>query len=305
MSVVLPLRRRLPVWIIVVVAALLAGCSAVRTVYNQGQTFAYWWLDGYLDFDTEQGNRAREALSDWFRWHRATQLPDYAGLLARLQQQILHDITPADVCRWNDELKRRLEVAYAQAVPPLAGLLRTLTPEQVRHVEKRYQKADAEFRSDYLQATRAEQLDVANKRTVSRAEMLYGRLDDTQRKLISNGIAASPFDAKRWLVERQARQREIVDTLRALQASRADAARTEAGLRVFGAHAALSPRPAYREYQQHLIDYNCALVARLHNHTTPEQRRQAAERLKGWEDDMRALAAQPHPEPERERLDRP
>jgi hypothetical protein len=307
-SVPLPLRRlqrRLSLGIIAVAIVLLAGCSALRVVYNQGQTFAYWWLDGYFDFDTEQGNRAREALSDWFRWHRATQLPDYAGLLARAQQQILHDITPAEVCRWSDDLRRRLEMAYAHGVPALAGLLRTLTPDQVRHVEKRYRKADDDFRNDYLQATRTEQLEAANRRTVSRAEMLYGRLDDAQRKLIADGIAASPFDARRWLAERQARQREIVDTLRALQASQADAARAEAALRVFAAHAVLSPRPAYREYQQRLYDYNCALVARLHNSTTPEQRRHAAARLKGWEEDMRALAAQRHVEPERERIDRP
>jgi hypothetical protein len=304
MSVVLPVGR-LRVWIIAAALVLLAGCSAVRLVYNQGQTFAYWWLDGYFDFDLEQGNRAREALSDWFRWHRATQLPDYAGLLAQAQRQILQDITPAEVCRWNDDLRRRLEGAYAQGVPALADLVRTLTPEQLRQVEKRYQKADVDFRNDYLQATRVEQLDAANKRTVSRAEMVYGRLDEAQRKLIADGIAASPFDAKRWLVERQARQREIVDTLRSLQAARADNARIEAALRVFVAHAVLSPRPAYRDYQQRLLDYNCALVSRLHNSTTPEQRRYGAERLKGWEDDLRALAAQRHPEPERERLDRP
>jgi hypothetical protein len=306
MSIVLPPSRRLRLWIIAAALALLVGCSAVRLVYNQGQTFAYWWLDGYFDFDTEQGNRARDALSDWFRWHRATQLPDYAGLLVQAQRQILQDITPAEVCRWSDELRRRIEVAYAHGVPPLADLLRTLRPEQVRQVEKRYRKADDDFRNDYLQATRAEQLEAANKRTVSRAEMLYGRLDDAQRKLISDGIAASPFDAKRWLVERQARQREIVDTLRSLQAARADAARAEASLRVFAAHAVLSPRPAYREYQQRLYDYNCALVAKLHNSTTPEQRRHGAERLKGWEEDLRALAAQRHLEPDRgERLDRP
>jgi hypothetical protein len=298
-------RRRVQVWIIAAALVLLAGCSAVRLVYNQGQTFAYWWLDGYFDFDLEQGSRAREALSDWFRWHRATQLPDYAALLAQAQRQIPQDITPAEVCRWYDEMRRRLETAYAQGVPALADLLRTLRPEQVRNVEKRYQKADADFRSDYLQATRIEQLQAANKRTVSRAEMVYGRLDDAQRKLIADGIAASPFDARRWLAERQARQREIVDTLRALQGMRADPARTEAALRVFAAHAVQSPRPAYREYQQKLIEYNCALVARLHNTTTAEQRRHGIERLKGWEDDMRALAAQRHPEPERERLDRP
>jgi hypothetical protein len=305
MSVVLPVRRRLGIWIIAT-AVLLTGCSAVRLVYNQGQTLAYWWLDGYFDFDTEQGNRAREALSDWFRWHRATQLPDYAGLLAQAQQQILKDITPAETCRWVDDIRKRIEIAYMQGVPALAGLVRTLKPEQVRQIEKRYQKGDDDFRSDFLQATRAEQLEAANKRTVSRAETIYGRLDDAQRRMIAESMAASPFDAKRWLVERQVRQREIVETLRALQSSRADAARTEAALRVFAAHAVLSPRPAYREYQQRLYDYNCALVARLHNSTTPEQRRHALERLKGWEDDLRALTAQRHLDPvERERIDRP
>jgi hypothetical protein len=279
----------------------------VRLVYNQGQTFAYWWLDGYFDFNAEQGNRAREALSDWFRWHRATQLPDYAAQLAQAQQQILHDLTPGDVCRLADEIRRRVEAAYMQGVPALASIVRTLTPEQLRQVEKRYQEADVEFRSDFLQATRTEQLAAANKRTLSRAEMVYGRLDEAQRKLIADGIAASPFDARRWLVERQARQREIVDTLRSLQSARADTARIEAALRVFAAHAVLSPRPAYREYQQRLYDYNCALVAQLHNGTTPEQRRHGLERLKGWEDDLRALAAQRHPDPpsERERVDRP
>ena len=300
------MRLRLRIWIIASTVLLLTGCSAVRLVYNQGQTFAYWWLDGYFDFDTEQGNRAREALSDWFRWHRATQLPDYAGLLQQAQQQILQDVTPAQTCRWVDDIRKRVETAYMQGVPALAGIVRTLKPEQLRHVEKRYQKGDDDFRSDFLQATRTEQLEAANKRTVSRAEMIYGRLDDAQRKLVSDGVAASPFDARRWLVERQARQREIVETLRSLQSTRADTARTEAALRVFAAHAVLSPRPAYREYQQRLYDYNCALAAKLHNSTTPEQRRHGLERLKGWEDDMRALAAQRHPDvSERERLDRP
>jgi len=47
-------------------------------------------------------------------------------------------------------------------------------------------------------------------------------------------------------------------------------------------------------------------VAKLHNSTTPEQRRHGLERLRGWEDDLRALAAQRHQDPvDRERIDRP
>jgi Family of unknown function (DUF6279) len=305
MSLISLVRCRLSIWIIAAALSLLAGCSAVRLVYNQGPTFAFWWLDGYFDFDTEQSALAREGLADWFTWHRATQLTDYAALLAKAQQQILHDITPAEVCQWSDELRRRIELGYEQGVPVMAKLLVSLKPEQVRHVERRYQKADADFRDDFLQATRTEQLEVSNKRALSRAELVYGNLDDAQRNLLAQGIAASPFDPQGWLAERQARQREIIDSLRSLQAQRTEFTRAQAALRVFAVHAAVSPRPGYRGYQQRLIAYNCELVARLHNSAVPQQRRHGAERLKSWEDDLRALAAQRPIDLERDRSDRP
>jgi hypothetical protein len=195
------------------------------------------------------------------------------------------------VCQWADELRKRIEVGYDHGVPAIAEMVRTLKPQQLRRVERRYRQADEEFRDEFLQADRAERLEESNKRAISRAELIYGELNDMQRGLLTQGIAVSPFDPERWLVERQLRQREIVETLRSLQSQQADTLRTEAALRVFAAHAAQSPRPAYREYQQRLFDHNCRLIARLHNSTTPEQRRRGAERLKGWEEDLRALAS--------------
>lgn len=262
----------------------------MRLAYAQAPHLVYWWLNGYVDFDAVQGDRVRDALADWFAWHRATQLPDYADLLVTAQRQVLHDVTPGEVCQWADELSRRIEAGYEQAVPALADVVRTLKPQQLQRVERRYRQADEEFRKEYLQATRAEQLEESNKRATSRAEMIYGDLNDGQRVLLVQGIEQSPFDAERWLGERQLRQREIVETLRALQSQRADAARTEAALRLFAAHAARSPRQDYRDYQKRLFDYNCQLIARLHNSTTAEQRRRGADKLKGWEEDLRALA---------------
>jgi hypothetical protein len=283
-------KCRLRCWIISASILLLAGCSAVRLAYNQAPHLMYWWLNGYVDFDVEQGDRARDALADWFVWHRATQLPDYAGLLVTAQRQILNDVTPGEVCQWADELRNRIETGYEHGVPAMAEMVRSLKPQQLQRVERRYRKADDDFRDEYLQATRAEQHEESNKRAMSKAELIYGDLDEGQRTLLVQGIADSPFDPELWLAERQLRQREVVDTLHSLQAQRADAARTEAALRVFAAHAAQSPRPAYREYQRRLFDHNCRLIARLHNSTTPEQRRRGADRLKGWEEDLRALA---------------
>ena len=41
-----------------------------------------------------------------------------------------------------------------------------------------------------------------------------------------------------------------------------------------------------------LVDYNCGYAAALHNLTTAEQRQKAAKKLKGYEDELRALAGE-------------
>ena len=294
MSSVMSAASRCKAWIIAACVVLLAGCSALRLAYNQAPELAYWWLDGYLDIQERQAPMVRAALDEWFAWHRATQLPDYAAQLAQARAQVQADVTPDQVCRWWDTLRQRTATAFDHGVPALAEVVMTLDPKQVQHIERRYQKADEDFKADFLQATRDERLQSSVKRTVSRAETLYGRLDDGQREFVARTLAASPFDAQAWLAERQARQREIVQTLRMLIAERADAARVQAALRVFAAHAAQSPRAGYRDHYQRLSDYNCQFVAQLHNTTSAEQRRRAAERLKGWEDDLRALAAPRH-----------
>ena len=273
---------------------LLDGCSAVRVGYNQAPTLAWWWLDGYMDFDATQAPKVKDTLAQWFAWHRSTQLPDYADLLAAAQQQVMQPATPAQVCRWNDDLRVRLTVAFAQGVPLAADLLPLLKPAQLAQLERRYRKSNLEFEEDFLQQP-DERQKAAIKRTVDRAEMLYGRLDDNQRRLIAAGVAASPFDPAAWYAERQALQSQTLQTLARLTAggpARADRESNLAGLKALADRVLRAPPGPYRDYQQRLTDYNCEFIARLHNSTTPKQRLAARDRLHGWEEDLRVLAAQ-------------
>ncbi len=277
---------------------LLGGCSAVRIGYNQAPTLAWWWLDGYMDFDAEQAPKVKEALNQWFAWHRTTQLPDYANLLAAAQVQVLQPVTPQQVCRWADDLRQRLSVAFAQGVPVAAEQLPTLRPEQLAHLERRYRKSNRDFEDDFLQQEADERLKAAVKRTVDRAEMLYGRLDERQRQLVAAGVAASPFDPAAWLAERQAVQNDTLQTLARLTAggpARADRESNLAGLQALAARVQRAPPGPYRSYQQRLTEYNCVFIAQLHNSTSPAQRQTARSKLKGWEEDLRALAAQKSP----------
>ncbi|EHR73068.1 hypothetical protein BurJ1DRAFT_4269 [Burkholderiales bacterium JOSHI_001] len=291
------MRFRLGGWIIAVACLLLmpwlSGCSTVRLAYNQADDLAYWWADSYVDFDGAQTPRARHAITEWFAWHRSTQLPDYAALLADWGRQAAGDITAAQLCAANDELRARLQRGAERALPGLAQLATTLAPEQLNHLERRLAKNNDDFRRNYLQSDREDRRAATLKRTVERAETFYGTLDARQLALLGTGLAQSPFDAQAWFSERQTLQQQALAQLRQARAEQADSARFEALLRQWLAHSLKSPRPAYAAYQQRLTEFNCNLSAQLHNSTSAAQRQKLRGKFKGWEDDLRALAAPP------------
>ncbi len=269
----------------------LTGCSALRLGYANGPTLAWIWIDAYFDFSREQSPDVKRRLDTWFAWHRSTQLNDYAALLASAQAEVAEPTTAAATCRWADRIREQLEPALQRAVADFAELVPGLGDAQFRHLERRYAKIIDEMRGDYLQTDRAERERESVKRAVDRAEQLYGSLDEPQLRVIRNGVAVSPFNPELWLLERQRRQRDVLQTLRKLQAERADTAQRVTALRGVVERTEHSPNTEYRAYQVKLTDYNCGLAAQIHNATTAAQRLKAREKLKGWEDDARSLVS--------------
>jgi Family of unknown function (DUF6279) len=270
---------------------LLSGCTALRLGYNNGPQLAWWWLDGYVDFDRGQAPLARDAIDRWFEWHRPSQLPEYAAILASLQQAVMAPTTPAEVCRWQAAVRDKLEPAIDRALVHAAEVLPTLGEPQWQHIEQRYAKGMDEMRDEFLQPDPALRLKQSLKRTRERAEQFYGKLDEAQLQVIAAGVAASPFDARVWLNERQRRHRDTMQTLRRLVAEKADRDQRLAALRTLSERMERSSNPDYRAYQKKLADFNCNLAAQIHNAAAPAQRQRARDKLKGWEDDLRALVA--------------
>jgi hypothetical protein len=287
----LPVSMRWRRWIIVMLLPWIAGCSGLRLSYNQGPTLAYWWLDGYADFSPEQAPRVKNALTDWFTWHRATQLADYAQALAAVRAQAVNPVTAAQVCHEIEAWQQRFQRAFDQAVPALTTQLRTMTVAQFEHLEKRQAAKHAERVADYLQASPDERQKAAFQRALDRAETLYGTLDEAQRKALAEAQSASPFNAELWLAELQLRNAEVVRSLRQWHTERAHAATVQAGLRRLAAETSHSPRAAYRAQARRVSQANCALMAQVHNGTTAAQRQHAIDKLQDWEDDLRALTA--------------
>jgi hypothetical protein len=276
--------------LVVVLPALLAGCGTVRLAYNNGPLVAWWWIDGYFDFDRTQSPAVRGAIDRWFDWHRSTQLPAYAALLAAMQDEVGAPTSAEAVCRWQARWRQVLDPALQRGIELAVDVVPALDEPNLRHMAQQHAKKMDEMRRDFLQPDLDERRRESVKRALERAERLYGRLGEAQRRVIADGVAASPFDPARWAEERERRQRETLQVLRRLVAERADRDARVAALRALAERTERSPVSAYRDYQQRLGQYNCALTAQLHNATTPAQRERARATLRGWEDDLRALS---------------
>lgn len=273
------------------VATVLAGCSMLKFGYGQASGFAFRWIDRYVELGDAQSLRVRTALDEWFAWHRRTQLPDYAELLVRAQGELLADATPERMCAWSREIRNRIDTAVERAMPVIAEVALTLAPAQIAAIEKRNAATNDEFRDDFLQRDPAKRRRAAVQREIERAESFYGTLDPAQREFVTRSVTSSPYDAEIAYAERQQRQMDLLQLLRRLTAAGAGQAQAEAEIRAWLQSYQRSPRQAYRSHAERVVAHNCAYASALHNTATAEQRRTAVKKLKGYETDFRALAA--------------
>lgn len=271
----------------------LAACSAVKLGYNSLDSVAYWWLDSYVDFNEQQAPRVREDLERLHRWHRTEELPRLAEMLRSMEQLAPSDITPAQACTFVDEFRKRLRALANQAEPAVVTLATGLQPDQLRHIEHKYEKNNEKYSDDWLKLTPKEQREKRYEQFLERSEMIYGRLDDAQRDALRRDLEQSIVDPRRILADRQRRQQDAVQTLRRLIDQKPDFDTARRQLRAFLDRFESSPDKAYRDYQEALIAEGCRSFAVLHNSTTAAQRETAVRRLRAYQRDLRELAASP------------
>jgi len=275
--------------VVALVAAVLSGCSLLQLGYGQLDAILFRWLDRYVEFDDAQSLRARTALDDALAWHRRTQLPGYAELLARAEAEVGGDTTPERMCKWSDEIRSRLDPILQQLAPAITDVALTLSPAQLASIEKRYAETNDEFRDEHLQKNPQRRQRATVKREVDRAEMLYGKLDEAQRALVVESVKSSPYSAEVVDAERRNRQRDTLAFLRRLRESQPARDDALAQVRTFLRTVDHSPRDAYRAYVARYVAHNCELASALQNSASAAQRREAAKRLAGYRSDVRVL----------------
>lgn len=287
--------RKFNTCIVLAFAILLAACSSLRLAYNNGDTLLYWWLDAYVDFDSEQKAEVKQDIGEFFRWHRKTQLQDYVQFLQKAQHQLRGNPTQADLMADYVDIRDRTEALLLRSAPEIAELALSLKPDQLASMEKKFAKNNAKFRKENMKGDAQDQNKFRYKKSMEQFELWFGDFSDEQEAMIRRASDARPLNNALWLDERMRRQLKIVNLARKImteQPSKQVATQwveelIRSGFDRFG----VSDRKAFFDsYTQATVD----LVHTVVRNSTPEQKAHAQKRMEGWIKDLNTLAAQVH-----------
>ncbi|PQA81760.1 hypothetical protein C5F52_17180 [Limnohabitans sp. TS-CS-82] len=279
-------------WLTLLALVALTGCSTIKLVYNQSDDLLYWWVDSYADLQDGQKQLTRDTLTELQRWHRQQQLPEYIALLQKMRAMAPNDITPAQVCAITEDMKTSFTTVLRFVEPASTRLAVQLKPEQLRSVRKRFDKTNKDWRKDWLDPDAEDRLHYRNKQALNRLEDFYGRLDTPQREVLRRWLSESVFDPVLSYAERERRQADTMQTLQRMAQEGSAPAQAQAMWHGLMERALNSPNERYRAYNRVLWQENCEGFAKLHNSTTPAQRKRMVESLQGYENDFRILTSQ-------------
>ncbi|WP_146100104.1 DUF6279 family lipoprotein [Limnohabitans sp. TS-CS-82] len=284
--------RQASLWLTLLALVALTGCSTIKLVYNQSDDLLYWWVDSYADLQDGQKQLTRDTLTELQRWHRQQQLPEYIALLQKMRAMAPNDITPAQVCAITEDMKTSFTTVLRFVEPASTRLAVQLKPEQLRSVRKRFDKTNKDWRKDWLDPDAEDRLHYRNKQALNRLEDFYGRLDTPQREVLRRWLSESVFDPVLSYAERERRQADTMQTLQRMAQEGSAPAQAQAMWHGLMERALNSPNERYRAYNRVLWQENCEGFAKLHNSTTPAQRKRMVESLQGYENDFRILTSQ-------------
>jgi hypothetical protein len=269
----------------------LTGCGTTRLAYNNAPSLAYWWLDGYFDFDSAQTLRVRADLQTVHAWHRKDELPLVAAELGNLKARALQNATPEQTCKLAEDVRARVQAPLERMATTIAAIAPSLSDAQLLHLEREFEKRNRSWREDYLDGTPDERIDHRLKRTAERVESLYGRLRPEQMSGLRAQMVASDYDASVQYKEMLRRQQDALQVLRQLRGGKPSPAQAQAAVLALLERSFASPEASYRQYMARILQQGCATMAELHNGMGPHQRAKLLDALQSYDDDVRALMA--------------
>jgi hypothetical protein len=276
--------RALRCWLLPVLVLCTSGCS-VQLAYNNLDRLARWSVSDYVTLDEPQRRYFDAAVHDLWVWHRRSHLPSYAQWLEELTLD--QPLDEADMQRLVDQAVEWANDIAGRAVPIAAELLASLSDEQVARLARALAESNQKLADEELGITLAEAQRNWQKETGDRFSQFSGRLTGAQNAYLAEQSIRYIPQQVLWADYRRRWQADLL----ALLAYRHEAADFARAFEQLVANQSLY----YGGELTAIVNSNRQLTREvsvwLISSMTDRQKQRFGDRLQGFADDFRTLAA--------------
>lgn len=281
------LRRHALLIVACCMLAFVAGCSMLRFGYDQADHIAAWTADEYFDLDADQKTALLARFERFHAWHRHEQLPDYAQFLGAVKHKAQQPVTREDAVWLVEGVRARYRALVVRASSDAAGLLATLTAENIRALQRQWRQDNRRFvRAHRLDDSQEERRQASAERTLKQIREWTGHLDPEQEARIIALHADIPFIQHLRHQDRLRRQREFLQLLE----MRGSGREFEEKLRDWLMHWERGRAPEYERLQAQAYEKRIAFYLAVERLLTPRQRAAVLAKLQNYIEDFQRLA---------------
>lgn len=266
---------------------MVGGC-AVKFVYNQLDWAIPWYLSDYISLDGSQEDAFDQRLEAYLRWHRTTQLPEYAVFLEKVADDLESGMKETSIRYVQDESSRLGRVLLERLVPDMVMLFQDASDEQVDALFEKFAEDNEEYKEKYIEPPEQEQRNRRARETAKYVERWTGRLRSEQKDLIREGTEKYALMGAEFLQARLAWQAEF----RRILAMRSDKEAFGRALTHLLLNEAFGQTAAFQRKFEHNQQLLVSLYLRLDKTLTERQRDKAVEKLRSYAEDFYELAAE-------------
>jgi len=279
-----PCRRLL---LLLLLTALIAGCSALRLGYREADIILAWRANTYFDLDAQQKREFNLRIDRLLQWHRYEQLPEYAVFTAAAINKAQHGLTREDIVWFIDGINARYLVIVDRGAADAADLLATIAPEQIAALQKQFDKDNRKFVSEHeLDGAPEARKRARLKKTLAQIEDWTGSLSREQEQKIAVLLDPVPLIERLRHQDRIRRQKEFLELLELRQDKQEFPPKLHAWLRDWKHGRTPEYEQLSSEVFEKLVQFYIAVDMLL----TPGQRQTVLRRLQRYVDDFNTLS---------------
>jgi hypothetical protein len=263
-----------------------------RLAYSNGETLSYWWLDRYVGFDSRQTSFVKSELANLFAWHRKTQLQDYVQFLKQAQSRAHRQVTEAELQDDYGHIQKHILVLTDHALPVLAELALSLSPEQIDNIQEKFARNNDDYRKDHLRGNVEKRQNFRYKKALRQAENWFGSFTPEQEAQIRTISDARPLNNELALADRMQRQAATISLLKKIQSEKPN---RDVAMTMIRHHMVASlersANAQHKEFYDVFRTSSIHMTTAIINGTTPAQKEHFIKTTQRWIDDFVALSS--------------